>query len=206
MPGIGALLAPSRARFGWAIQTLHSRPVMPDTLSRLLDDQEHALDVSEDVAARSDPSVLERLRLKGKAVRVVLVGRIQPRRNFNPCVLLLYTRQDVLRIRPGTTLQTLDGSVTGRVLSVRSTPPRRGTLMELRLTAGVRAASALRRLARFDVVDTAVVDMSRRKGEAYRRLRASRPSLVYGDALPTPAPRALPSTPLDGVAAALRRP
>lgn len=206
MPRIATLVTASRARFAYAIRELHSRPVMPDTLGRLLDDQELALNRAEDIAVRSDASVLERLRLKGKAVRVVLVERVQPRRNFNPCVLRFYTRQDVLRIRAGTTLQTLDGAITGRVIAVQSPPPRRGTLVEFRVTAGVRAASALRQLGRLDLVDTVVVDMSRRKGDAYRRLRASGPPLVYGDALPPAGPRSLPSTPLDMVAADLRNP
>lgn len=202
---IASLIAVSRERFAYAIQALHSRPVMPDTLGRLLDDQELALDRAEDVAARSDASVLERLRLKGKAVHVVLVERVQPRRNFKPCLLRLYTRQEVLRIRHGATLQTLDGAITGRVVAVRSITARQGTLVELRVTAGVRAASALRRLGRVDLVDTVVVDMSKRKGEAYRRLRTSAPVLVYGGALPPATPRPLPPTPLDAVAAGLRR-
>lgn len=199
------LIDASRARFGYAILALHSRPVMPHTLARLLDDQERAHSVAMDVAAHSDASMLERLRLKGKAVGVVMVGRVQARRNHNPCVLQLYTRQDVLRIRPGTKLQTLDQSIAGRVVAVRSFPGRRGTLIELKVKHGVRAASALRALARFDMVDTEVVDMSRQKGAAYSRLRDAQPPLVYGDNLPAATPRALAPMPLDVVVAGLRR-
>ena len=205
MLDVGRLVTASNDRFGYAIHALHSRPVMPHTLAQLLDDQELALDIAEDVGVRSDASMLERFRMKGKAVGVVLVGTVQPRPNFKPCVLQLYTRQDVLRIRPGTRLQTLHGSITGRVIAVRSVTGRRGTLIELNVASGVRTASALRRLGRFDLVDSEVVDMSRRKGEAYRRLRDARPELVYGNTLPADAPRALPPDWLDTVAARLRR-
>lgn len=205
MARIDRLVGASRARFGYAMQTLHSRPVMPHTLGRLLDDQEHALDLVEDTAVRSDPSMLERLRAKGKAVQVVLVQRVQPRRKFHPCVLHLHTRQEVLRIRRGTKLQTVDAAVTGRVLAVRTVSGRRGTLIELDVTKGVRAASDLQRLRRIDLVDTEVIDMSVRKGQAYGRLRDAQPALVYGDTMPAPSPRTLPATPLDAVAANLRR-
>jgi hypothetical protein len=199
------LIEPSRDRFGYAIGVLHARPAAPDKLGRLLDAQELALDISADVAACSDASLRERLRSKGKAVTVVLVERVQPKRGFRPCLLRFYTRQDVLRVRPGAKLKLLHHPIVGRVVTLRAVAGRQGTMIEFEVLDGVRAASTLGRLRRFELLDTIVVDMSVPKGKAYTRLAREQPPLVYGAALPAPAPRTLPATPLDLVAATLRR-
>jgi hypothetical protein len=113
--------------------------------------------------------------------------------------------QQVLRIRRGTKLQTVDGSVVVRVTAVIETGDG-GRFLDVEVEKGVRVSRRPSPGDFLDLVDTVSVDMSFIRDQAYREMARVGHPLVYADQLPAAVGRA--RLPVDLVAATkrLRRP
>lgn len=202
---LAGLVEKSRERLEISLSYNLRPPSRPDSLANLLYDYELAMEQVEDALVRSDDSVRERARRKGKAVMAEVLAVDQPHRGRHPCTLTLRTTQSVLRVRRGTRLQTLDASVVGRVLTIWEDGTG-GTLIELRLEKGVQSTRRPHVGAHMDWVDTVVYDGRYLRRKVNIVVRAVGPALVYGDRLPPAVVRELPAENLASIAEHLRRP
>jgi hypothetical protein len=198
-PGLAPLVAQSTYRIGAAIGP-SPRTKGP---ARLLEEYEYSLDLLEDADVRSDPRVRERARLDGRAVLATVVRIDQPVRNQHPCTLVLHTTQEILRVRRGTALRAVDGSLTGRV-ERRPEPLASGYEIVLRLKTGVRNGRRLAVGATIDLVGTAPFNAPMMKRPVYDTLYARRPALIFDATLPAASPRRIPPGSLAAAADALR--
>src|SRR5207245_1358365 len=129
----------------------------PDALANRLEREEYALEVREDVDIREDRLVRERARRAGRAVRATIQSVSQPVPNRHPCVLVLRTDQEILRVRRGTTLSNLANTIAGRVDLMAEQGG--ATLITLRLEKGVSRRVLPGTGAELDWVDSAPVNM-----------------------------------------------
>jgi hypothetical protein len=107
----------------------------------------------EDLDTRGDPVQRELLRREGRVLATTIL-RVRPGAPGQPVRILSHTDQPVLRIRPGTRLTTEDALVTVIVEVIRHRPG--GTLLLLRVTAGIGAARALPPHQVIDLFDTVI--------------------------------------------------
>jgi hypothetical protein len=201
---LASLVVESQERLRFALSNNLNPPTRAHSLANLLYDYELSMDKIEDAMIRSDPSIRERGRRKGRAFITDVIAVNQPKEGQHPCILRVRTVQPILRIRRGTALQTLDGKVVGRVLTIREDGTG-GKLIELRLEKGVRSNTRPAVGTRIDWVDTLVFDGKFQLQRTHNQLKVMEPPLVYGARLPAPITRRLPPDNLITVAETLRR-
>jgi hypothetical protein len=201
---LDALNVESEQRLRFALSNNLNPPSRPHSLANLLYGYELSMDKMEDAMVRSDRSIRERARRKGRAFLTDVIAVNQPKQEQHPCILRLRTVQPILRIRRGTLLQTLDSKVVGRVLTVRE-DGMGGKLIELRLEKGVRSKIRPAVGALIDWVDTVVYDGKFQLQQTHSQMQVMEPPLIYGARLPAPVTRRLPPSKLITVAEALRR-
>ena len=109
----------SKERFFYSLSNPRNPPSRAHSLARDLFEHEYAGEVLEEAEVCGDALVRERARRRGRAVRARVYRIVQPRANRHPCRILLRSDQPVMRVRRGTRLQRIDGSVVGRVLRGR---------------------------------------------------------------------------------------
>ncbi len=205
MSGIQALVKPSRDRISFSLASDLSPASTPHGLSRLLDRHEAAAELAEASIVLGDRSVRELARQRGRALNAHVTWIDQPTPNRHPCTIHTRTDQPVLRVRQGTTLQTIGGTLVARVAMIGEDPAG-GRVLELIVEKGVRASVLPAVGSLIELVDSVPFDSSWLRNRAYRAMQAAAHPLVYQDDLPAASPRhALPA---DLVAAAqgLRRP
>src|SRR5262249_1104445 len=105
---LGSLSKDSRERLIFGLSNNFNPPSRPHSLASLLYEYELSMDKLEDAAIRTDASQRERARRQGRAVTADVIAVAQPDRGRHPCILTIRTMQEILRIRRGTCLQTLD--------------------------------------------------------------------------------------------------
>jgi hypothetical protein len=120
----------------------------------------------EDLDARGDPIMREVLRREG---RVIEAATLRRRDRW----LILRTTQAVLRLRPGTRLTSGDARIVGVVMSIRASQGK--TVLLVRVTRGIRAATALPLGSSHDWFDTGVF-RGRTAGGAVTRLAGIPPA------------------------------
>jgi hypothetical protein len=101
----------------------------------------------EDLEARGDPIMREVLRREGRLIAASVL-RQQDR------WLILSTTQPILRLRSGTRLTSQDGRISAVVVTLHARTDT--TFLLVRVTRGIRAASALQQGSSQDWMDTAV--------------------------------------------------
>jgi len=194
----------SQERIKFALSNNFNPPSRPHTLASLLYEYELSMEKVEDAAIRNDASMRERARRQGRAVTGEVIRVRQPNRGRHPCFLTIRTRQEILRIRRGTYLQTLDTRVRGRVLELREDSA--GTkLIELRLEKGVQMTRRPNVGDQVEWVDTVVYDGKYRLQQTHSALKTAEPLLAYGTELPASLNRQLPDGNLLSVAKTLRK-
>jgi hypothetical protein len=186
-PGTKFLDRLSFDRMSYELGEDRSLPSRPHALSRYISELEHLLALVEGFDVRYDRCVRERKRAEGRVFMAEVVGVVQPRPNRKPCMLLLRTEQEILRVREGTRLQVLDARVDGRVTVVRSTGQPGEALVELELKRGVRERDRPPLGARVDLADTVLLDTMVRQRQVYREMRIAPPTLLERKLTPPPS-------------------
>jgi hypothetical protein len=197
------LIVESQRRFQFALQQDLNPPSRPHSLSKLLDEQEYAKSLTEEVFIRADRLIREKERHSGHVMSAEVVGINQPRPNFTPCTLTLRIEQEVVRVRLGTHMQTINGVIAGRVSGLREDLNSGARLVELAVTKGVRSRPALG--SNSEWIGSVLQDFRYRKSLVYSTMKVEDSPLVYGDQLPPASPRNLPDSDLIGIADQLRR-
>jgi hypothetical protein len=201
---LGALLQESRERLSFALSNDLNPPSRAHTLAARLYDYELSMDKLEDAAMRSDRSIRERARRKGRAVTTDVIGVRQPKPGRHPCSLVLRTTQEILRVRRGTTLQILDRTVMGRVLDLREDASG-AKIIELRLDKGVQSNRRPQMGSRLEWVDTVIYDGRYQMKQTHATLKILQPPLAYDNALPARLARRISGANLLSVARRLRK-
>lgn len=195
----------SRSRIESLMTNNYSPPSRPHSLARRLDGLEAAIELAEDADIRGDAIARERARRAGRVIAVDVIAVDQPRPGRRPCRLLLRTRQEVVRVRMGTKLQTIDATIEGVVVNIGTEPGTGARRIELDVRRGVRSVRFPRAGVRLDLTDTSVFGGGFMRKKIYEALAAAQPELVYGRQLPPSEPRRLPAGDLLEVAERLRR-
>jgi len=188
---IDALVAITLDRTTFAFGNLVSPPSRSAALSKLLDDMEYESDVVAKFDAKNDALLRERLRRSGKAIQARVQAVDQPTRNRKPCTVSISTTQPVLRIRRDTLLQTTDGRVIGRVMSISSSSE--GQRLELLLEKGVRAAVVPTVGDNVEWVEASPPDLRVLKQRVRAAAKEAGAFTITGATLPAAAPRAVRS-------------
>lgn len=199
--GAADLASASMDRLGAELRFGAPTRVAGPALANLLDTQEHAQAVAEDLRLRGDLLASERARRSGHVIRAEVAAVAQPRRSFKPCQLTLHTDQPVIRLRPGTKITPVGLRVAATVLDIAEDPGSRGWRIEVDITSGVRSRPNIG--VRLDWVAAPPPDLRIRKRQAYAAMRAAGHPLAVGGPLPPARPRAVPAD-LLGAARALR--
>jgi len=158
------------------------RPTRADGLSAALLDEEHAAEVLLDREIRYDRLLREKARLAGRAMYCTVLKVDQPKSGCHPCHVRLETDQEVLRIRRGTALSSLDGSVEIRVEQLEHEPGK-ATLITAQVTKGVRRSSVPVEGDRIDFVDSTPFGGHFMKRGIYRTMYEHGHPLVFGGEL-----------------------
>jgi hypothetical protein len=195
------LVEASRDRITYRLTTPMSPARHPHALARELDSHEYAASLAEAADMRGDRMQRERARRKGRAVLTEVTRVVQPRPNFNPCVLHLRVRQDVLRAREGTLLQIANANLKARVESMEQ-DANGETILRVRVEHGVRSAPA--QGATVEWVDAIPRDMSFMANKVYGSMKQRANPLSYGADHP-PKPATKPPRDLLAIADGLRR-
>ena len=135
--------------------------------------------ITESLDICGDTMVRERARRAGRVVLAEVVEVIQPKTSRLPCTVRLRSRQEVLRVRVGTVLQTLDGAVQGHVIAVSEDGPE-NTLIEVALSKGVRKGVRPEVGSVSDWADTVLVNTLVLRIQAYAAMREAASHLIYG--------------------------
>jgi hypothetical protein len=188
--GVPDLAAASRDRIAYELQIGTPTRSRGAALANLLDTQEGAQAVAEDLRVRGDSLARERARLSGHVIGAVVVGVTQQRPGFRPCRLTLQTDQPVIRLRRGARVTPIGTRVTATVLDVTEDPGSNGWRIDVDVSSGVRSRPGVG--ARLDWVAAPPPDLSRRKRSAYRAMQAAGHPLAVGGPLPAARPRAMP--------------
>lgn len=177
-PGTGDLVAKSFDRFRYRVDKDVSPASRPHALARELDVQERAAELVEEIELCGDARLRERARRKGRAIRGEVVRVVQPKSSRIPCTVDIRTDQEVLRVRPGTVLQRIDGKVVGRVESVFEEDGRR--IIRVDLTKGVLKSVRPAEGSTGDWVDAVTRDPGPMMTKVWARMQAGASPLVYG--------------------------
>ncbi|MEW6732134.1 MAG: hypothetical protein AB1489_12470 [Acidobacteriota bacterium] len=196
------LIAESNYRIRISLEKDFRSPSRPHSLSRRLASYEHAVEIAEDMDIRADERIRERERRVGRVFNSTVVSIAQPKRNCKPCKITLRTTQDVLRVRPGTEVSTIDGSVTGKVLSIEEDVDAQ--LIEIDVKTGVRA-STLPTIGNSVEWTTTSVFSPWVRNKVFTYLAESTSPLIFGDALPASCPNGAEEMDLLEIAENLRR-
>lgn len=191
LPVVEPLVDHSIARLVWALRHDARVPSRPRALIGHLHRLETAAALAENLDARGDALVRERLRLAGRVVRMRLLIVQQPRPGFHPCTLVLRTEQLVARLRSGAPFQTLDAQVQGIVEDVDEDQGG-AQLVTLRLVKGVRQPEHLVVGHAEDWLDTVVRDTTIARQRMLAAMEQAQAPAVFAEHLPAPAPRTVP--------------
>jgi hypothetical protein len=167
----------SRDRFFYSLANPTNPPSRAHSLARDLFEHEYAGEVLEEAEVCGDALVRERARRRGRAVRATVDRIVQPRANRHPCRILLRSDQLVMRVRRGTLLQRIDGSVVGRVVEVGEKGGERTLTMEV--VRGVRRSDLPMVGSIGDWVDTVTHDSRFVMGRVLGRMAQEAAPIVY---------------------------
>lgn len=168
-----------------------SLPSRPHTLSLRLDTYEYATALVEERDACCDDLVRERMRLTGRVLTFQVSAIDQPNEGRHPCLLTLTTSQSVLRIRPGTKLQSIDHQFVGQIIEQTDSVNTEQRRVIFRLLKGVRKGK-LYVGQELELIDTIPFDSRRVKRTLYREMRKDESPMIYHNHLPMNVPRRLP--------------
>ena len=187
--GVDLLRSESQGRrFASAVSTPLSPPTRVHSLGRLMDDYELALDITEDREVSSDFVCRERARRAGRVVRAEIEQIVQPLSSRKPCTIKLLCDQQVIRVRRGTAVKSLNGRVHGVVTELAEARP--GLVrITLDVTKGVRRGDLSSIPRTGDWIDTIIVDLRFRRRQIYGCLRDAAPDIVYQGTVPSPIVR-----------------
>lgn len=180
--GLGYLVTSSLERFRWAAVNDPSTPSHPVSLRRRLQAMEVAARRVEDVDARSDARVRERLRRQGRVIAATVAHVVQPSRRRRPTSLYFRTDQAVLRIRIGTVVQTEDRAVKGRVTRIEYDFASGSRLFELTLEKGRQSSIHYSLGLREDWYATDFYDNAFRRHQISRTINDAQSPVIFGDA------------------------
>jgi hypothetical protein len=203
--GVDRLVQASRKRVIETVRTPLNPPTQPHSLSKLLEEYEFAVDLTEDVDVRGDALARWAARQGGRAFSAEVIAVDQPRPGRHPCSIVLRTRQDILRIRREARLKNVAGTVEGVLIEEYEDAADGSRVLRLRLTKGVQRAACPRVGVQYEWTDTAYQDHRFKRRQIYNDMRDVRHSLVYGDSLPAPVPRRLPPDNLFEISEGLKK-
>ncbi len=201
LPGIETLVAASKERLAYRITNPVAPPSRAPALARMVDENEHAADVAEDVVVRGDGFARRVARSKGRIVAGTLESVTWGRRpKFRPCSVVVRTDQPVLRLRRGTRLHAITDSVDLRLIDENEDGDDR--LLTFDVSTGVRTVDRWRLGMDLELTDSSPIDFSVQMGRARRTMQTANTPLVFADDLP-PQPAVPP--PADDLLARARR-
>ncbi|PDW05115.1 hypothetical protein [Candidatus Viridilinea mediisalina] len=198
------LTAESFKRVAWQIDRNYGNPARPRSLAQRLDELTYAKELTAYADVADDPINRAAALNAGRVLDAVVFQRDQPRRGFNPCTLTLETRQNALRIRPGTQLQLRGSRVFGRITEVREVNAGQATQLTLVVTNGVRNPQLPTPGQRTEWMEPEPADLRYQKRQVYERMAASADPRVFGDTLPLSRPQPIDDD-LATIARRLRR-
>ena len=204
-PELTRLAAESLGRVAWQIDRNYGSPARPRSLAQRLDELTYAEELAAYADVADDPIARAAALNAGRVLDATVLQRDQPRRGFQPCTLTLETRQDVLRVRPGTQLQLRGARVVGRVTEVREVNAGQATQITLAVTTGVRNPQLPAPGQRTDWMEPEPADLRYQKRQVYERMAASADARVFGDTLPPSAQLQPADDDLATIARKLRR-
>lgn len=184
---ISALSTASLKRLEWKIRNQASTPTRTLALVELLESREDAIAHADVFHLRADSTRRAQAVLEGRAFVASVERAVQPRSSRSPCTLELKCAQAVLRLRPGSAVQTADGTLEGRVIALDEDPTDGAHLITVSLTRGFRSVPD--RGADTEWITEVAVDMGFQRGRVRQRVLAAQPDLIFGNALPAPRPR-----------------
>lgn len=197
---VQSLVDASKRRLAYSLSKPTSRPTKPDSLARLLAEQELSLEMAEAIDICGDPVIRERARLAGRVIAAQVLSVSKPKRSQGDCTITLLTSQEVLRVRAGTRLQTLDGRVRGQVTSIREAGQTDDgypiTLITLTVSYGKSRIPQPGQI--LDWSDTVVVDLHVLKNQAYVTMKEAQSPLVYRRSAAFARSADVPKDPLAG--------
>lgn len=205
VPGIGALVTKSLERFEWAVDNDPSPPSRPVALRRRLQTMEVAARRVEDITARSDARVRERLRKEGRVIAATVEGIDHPIKRRRPVSIMIRSNQPVVRVRVGTVLQTEDCAVKGRVTRIDHDPAAGGRLIELGLEKGRASSFHFNIGCDEDWYATDYYDNEFRRKQISKMIGDANAPIVFGNSGATAIPLALRTPGLVEAADRLRR-
>jgi len=159
-----------------------------ESLSYLLDDLEYNRSLAEEAAVRGDALTRWTAREKGIAFESQVVDVVQPTPNTAPCTVILRVTQGGLRLRgSSTTIRTIDGLVTGRVVRHADDEDETGArLLTVEVIIGVQKGRRPSVGATREWVVVRTKDLRHRRKKVYGAMRRTASPLV-GDGLLPPA-------------------
>jgi hypothetical protein len=175
-------------RFRRIAEGRHWRPSRADDLSTAVLDEQQAAEVLDDREIRYDRLIREKARMAGRAVVCQLVAIDQPISSRKPCHFRLETTQDVLRVRRGTKLSSIDGAIEIRVDAVEHAQGG-PVVISADVTKGVLRSVVPRVGSTLELVDSAPFGGNRMKREIYYAMKDHAHPLVFGTELPSARPR-----------------
>ena len=192
-------------RFARIAEGRYWRPARADDLSEAILDEERAAEVLTDREIRYDRLIREKARLAGRAVYCTVQALDQPNCNRHPCHVRLETQQEVLRVRRGTGMSSLDGSVEIRVEQVEQEAGK-PTVITAQVRKGVQGSSVPVAGEGIDFIDSTPFGGHYRKRQIYRTMREHGHPLAFGGDVGPAVARATDTATLSSALDRLRRP
>lgn len=200
--GLDELIKLSSKRVGDAIANGFFPARQPDKLAAQLGEMEAGQEIADLVALEHDPLLREQQIRAGAVVvgRVATVRQVQPGRM--PCIIVVESRQGVIRFRLDDKIKVIGTNVTGVVRGLGSTTTG-GTAVTVEITKGVRTRGVLTVGAGVELIRAGYgfVNYS-----AFNEVRNQRPWIFYESAAPVLTPRASTGRSALAVAKAARLP
>ncbi len=182
-------------RFRRIAEGRYWRPSRADGLSRSILDEQHAAEVLLDREIRFDRLIRQEARLAGRAVLCRVLEVNQPAPGQHPCHVRLETEQQVLRVRRGTSLSSLDGRLRIRVDALEYELGKPSVILA-QVVKGVTRAKAPVVGETVDFIDCAPFEGHYLKRGIYQTMRDHGHPLAFGGELPSGRRRATDATKL----------
>lgn len=135
----------SMARFSWRFSVAASSPKHEMAISSEIVERAYAHRTKRHREILSDPQVREREKRDGRVVVGTVIRISQPKSNRHPCLIVLATRQQVIRFRRDDKVKSIGSTRTGRVRRISFNAATSATEIVIEIENGVRGAESLLR-------------------------------------------------------------
>ncbi|HEX8599665.1 MAG TPA: hypothetical protein VF952_14270 [Chloroflexia bacterium] len=179
-PGVDNLAAISFDRLMFTSRGRWSPPSSVHALAKLYGEHEYLSTLVEALDFRYDQRVRELARTTGQVIRARVLALEPPAERGGNWRLLLQTLQERTHVRLGASLQTVDWSVQGRVVTFEGDMRSEAIMFQLSITGGIRKVRTIQVGTVLDWTDAVVFNNLMLNSMIYKELGTLRPWLAYG--------------------------